>query len=65
MEKMNGLETSKRILQGHRDAKILIITQFDEYSLRESAKQIGTIGYLLKDDLVELSNILNLRKNKD
>lgn len=50
MREMDGLEASRKILQEHPDAKILLLTTFsdDEYIVK--ALRIGTRGYLLKQD---------------
>lgn len=54
MRDMDGLEASRRILQKHPDAKILLLTTFfdDEYIIR--ALQTGVKGYLLKQDYASI-----------
>lgn len=48
MDTMNGLDAAKTILEGHPDAKILLLTTFsdDEYIIK--AIQLGAKGYILK-----------------
>lgn len=50
MKQVSGLEASRQILEMYPDAKILLLTTFsdDEYIIK--ALQIGTKGYLLKQD---------------
>lgn len=54
MKEMNGLDASKEILDFDPEAKILLLTTFqdDEYIIR--ALSIGTKGYLLKQDYESL-----------
>ena len=59
MPKVNGLEASKTILKKNPTAKIVIVTQYKEPSLMNEAKRIGTIGYLLKDDLTMILDYVN------
>lgn len=48
MDKMNGLDAAKAIIEKHPDAKILLLTTFsdDEYIIK--AIQFGAKGYILK-----------------
>ena len=54
MKEMSGLEASEEILKEFPDAKILLLTTFsdDEYIIK--ALNIGTKGYLLKQDYSNL-----------
>ena len=54
MPKMNGLEASEQILKENLRAKILIVTLYNKPSLMNEAKRIGTVGYILKDDLTKV-----------
>lgn len=50
MKDMSGLDAAEKILQVHKDAKILLLTTFsdDEYIVK--ALKYGVKGYLLKQD---------------
>lgn len=50
MEGMTGIEAGERILQKHKDARILYLTTFsdDEYIVK--ALNMGAKGYILKQD---------------
>ena len=54
MKGISGLEASRLILQKHPDARILLLTTFsdDEYIVK--ALNLGTKGYLLKQDYEHL-----------
>jgi len=49
MPSMDGVEATRRIRQESPDARILILTTFDEDELVYEAVRAGALGYLLKD----------------
>ncbi len=49
MPGMDGVETTQMLLERSPDAKILILTSFEEEKLVHAALEAGAIGYLLKD----------------
>jgi DNA-binding NarL/FixJ family response regulator len=58
MKTMDGIEASKHILEYDKDAKILLLTTFqdDEYII--NALKIGTKGYLIKQDYESLNSAI-------
>ncbi|UCF65133.1 MAG: response regulator transcription factor [bacterium] len=58
MQPMNGFETSQNIFQNHPDAKIVFVTQYDEYAYREEAKKIGARAFILKENLLDLPGLM-------
>jgi DNA-binding NarL/FixJ family response regulator len=48
MPKLNGIEAMRLILKDEPEAKILILSAFDDRSLVVSAMSAGAVGYLLK-----------------
>ena len=54
----DGIAVTNRIKAFDSNAKIIIITSFDEQDLRQAAADAGAIGYVLKDDLRLLNSIL-------
>lgn len=59
MDKMNGLDSAKTIIEKHPDAKILLLTTFsdDEYIIR--AIQFGAKGYILKQAFESIAPAIN------
>lgn len=49
MPKLDGVEATKAIRAHHPDAKILVLTTFDEDAYVFDAIRAGAMGYLLKD----------------
>jgi len=48
MEDMNGLEAARQILSAQSEAKIIIITMYEEKAFLQEALQAGAKGYFLK-----------------
>ena len=51
MPGMDGLTASERILHAHPDARILVLTTFADEAYIAKAMEIGTKGYLIKQDV--------------
>jgi len=58
MEPVDGLAASRSILQAHPDAKIIILTNYDDPGYRNSARDAGVRAYVLKEKLSEIPFIL-------
>ncbi|MEZ5425510.1 MAG: response regulator transcription factor [Pyrinomonadaceae bacterium] len=61
MKQMNGLAASKQIIGKFPEAKILIVTQYNDRELRQAAAEIGVCGFVLKEDLAELRQLLDVQ----
>ena len=59
MPGVSGFEATRRIIAAHADARVVIVTEFADESMRESARQAGACEYVLKEDLTVLSEILS------
>jgi CheY-like chemotaxis protein len=58
MGKMDGLKSSLGIKDAYPEARILIVTNYDDNRLRQRAKEVGACGYVLKENLSVLREIL-------
>ncbi len=58
MPKMDGLTATKTIRQQFPDARIIIVSNFDDVDLRAAAQKSGATGYVLKERLFELQEIM-------
>jgi len=56
---INGIEATRRILASHADARVVIVTNFADQRMREKARLAGACGYVLKEDLSVLRQIVN------
>ena len=55
---VDGLTATQDILSRHADAKIIMVTMYDEGEYRRLAKEMGACDYVLKDDLAKIPAIL-------
>jgi two-component system response regulator DegU len=57
----DGLTATRRIIKAHPQARILIVTNYDDDELRTAAIEAGARGFVLKDDLLALGALLERR----
>lgn len=58
MPRIGGLEATRRIRAAFPDAQIIIVTQHDDPHWRAAATQAGAVGYVLKENLLDLRQML-------
>jgi CheY-like chemotaxis protein len=58
MGEVDGLAATRRIRAAFPEARIVMVTSFDEQSFRDEARVAGACGYVLKENLRELAKIL-------
>jgi CheY-like chemotaxis protein len=58
MKRMNGIAATKELLAQYPDARVVMLTQYNDQELKEAAKQAGACEYVGKENLIEVQNIL-------
>lgn len=58
MKNVNGIAATKKIMAEFADAKIVIVTNFNDAEFRESAMRAGAHNYVLKENLFDIRRIL-------
>jgi CheY-like chemotaxis protein len=58
MPQMDGLTATRHIKQAYPNARIVIVTDYDEQEIRAAAFAAGAIGYALKDNLTDLGDLI-------
>lgn len=58
MKEMDGIEATRRICQADPNAKVVILTDYDDTELRRAAAAAGTVHYALKDNLPDLVRLI-------
>src|SRR5215467_8995689 len=58
MQQVDGLTATRMIKARHRHAHIIIVTNHDQHELRDAAHDAGARGYVLKEDLMALRQVL-------
>lgn len=59
MKEVDGLAAARRIRSAYPDARIVMVTNYDEADLREAARAAGARAYVVKEDLFALREILS------
>jgi two-component system response regulator DegU len=58
MPRMDGLAATRLLLRHHPQARIIIVTDYDDDELRAAAREAGACAYALKHNLTELDTVL-------
>lgn len=54
MKTADGVAVARQIHAAFPEAKIVIITSYDDADLRQAAREAGACGYVLKENLLEV-----------
>jgi len=58
MPGLDGIAATARIREAHPEARVVVVTDYDDPNLRRAASLAGACAYVLKDDLWELRGIV-------
>lgn len=58
MAPIDGLTAVRQIFQSFPNARIVIVTQYDDARFRTAAREAGACGYVLKENLFEVRRFL-------
>jgi len=62
MEEVDGLTATRQIKAAYPEARIVILTGYDDVELREAARSAGACEYVTKQNLLEVRRILGAQK---
>jgi two-component system chemotaxis response regulator CheY len=63
MPVLDGIEATSRIRAASPEARIVILTVFNDPALRDAAREAGASAYVLKEDLLHLRQIVSRPRN--
>jgi CheY-like chemotaxis protein len=58
MNRMDGIEATKIINEKYPDAKIIVVSQYDDKSIIDAAMNSGAVEFVGKDDLSIIEKII-------
>ena len=64
LKTIDGLQASRDIIQSDSNAKVIIVTMYDDPEYREAAEEIGALQYVLKENLPKLPQIITALKEE-
>ena len=58
MSRMDGIAATREILKAFPAAKVVIVSKHDDEQIREAAREAGACGYVLKENMVAIRELL-------
>jgi CheY-like chemotaxis protein len=58
MKAVDGITATRHIKKVDPSARIIMVSEYDQPDLREAAQQAGACGYVVKENLLELIDLL-------
>lgn len=58
MKQVDGLSATRQIKAAYPEAKIVILTNFNDGRTREAAREAGAFGFVAKDNLLDVRRVL-------
>ena len=59
MKRMDGFEATREILKHYPDARIIMVSQYNDPKLHEKARRLGAMESILKENLAQLDTIIH------
>jgi DNA-binding NarL/FixJ family response regulator len=59
MKRVNGIAATRRLLAAFPEARVVIVTNYDDEPLRQAAREAGACGYVLKENLIALRELIS------
>jgi DNA-binding NarL/FixJ family response regulator len=60
MHQVDGITATRRIKSSYPEARVCIVTDYDDVELREKAREAGAENYIVKEDLLRLREVLRV-----
>ena len=58
MKGMDGITATRQITAAHPEAKIMMVTDYNDADLKRAAREAGAAEYIVKEDLFEILDVL-------
>ena len=59
LPKLDGISATRQIIAAYPQARVMIVTNYDDVYLREAARSAGAREYVLKQNFIEIRRILS------
>jgi CheY-like chemotaxis protein len=60
MKEVDGITATRQIIAAHPEAKLIMVTEYNEDELRKAAHEAGASHYVVKEDLQTITEILTV-----
>jgi len=58
LPQLDGISATRQIVSAYPEARVMVVTNYDDADLREAARAAGACHYVVKEDLIEIRRIL-------
>lgn len=58
MDQVDGITATREILFSYPHARVVIVSKYDDEQTREAARKAGACGYVLKENLLAIRELL-------
>ena len=58
MDQVDGITATREILLSYPRARVVIVSKYDDDQTREAAREAGACGYVLKENLLAIRELL-------
>lgn len=59
MKEMDGIEATEKIITAHPDARIIIVSQFNDETTIDAVKNAGAVEFVSKENLYKVIEVIN------
>lgn len=59
MRTVNGITATRNLKKEYPNAKVVIVSNFNDQEFREEAKDAGAVSYFTKDNLIQLKHFIH------
>lgn len=58
MQGLDGITATRQITSAHPEAKIMMVTDYNDTDLRRAARDAGACEYIVKENLLDIVDVL-------
>jgi DNA-binding NarL/FixJ family response regulator len=58
MPRKDGLAATRQIREFHPDARVVMVTDYEDEDLRKAASEAGACGYVVKQNLTDIGRLM-------
>lgn len=62
MKEVNGIEATERITHADPEAKVVIVTDYEDRFFRKAAEEAGAVGFVSKENLKEVRLLIDQKR---
>jgi DNA-binding NarL/FixJ family response regulator len=64
MKTMDGIEATEKIISSNPEAKVIIVSQYNDETTIDAVKKAGAIGFVSKENLSRVIEVINNNINR-